>query len=108
MQTHESGNILAHQRTAKLPLETPQGTFELQFTYSRNQVAQLVMELSSEGDRFEISRRWLLAGVASDQKETLLELLNHPDNFTLEIELMGALTPFLANNQAVIGTLSLD
>ncbi|MDT8447355.1 MAG: hypothetical protein RRB13_10735 [bacterium] len=104
MHQDQTTNVLAQNRTAQVPIETAQGTIDFEFCYSRNQVAQLVMDLSEESDRFSISRRWLLAGVRADQKETLVQLLNDPANFTLEVAIMGALTPFLASNQVVIGT----
>lgn len=102
MNIQKNSNVLAQQRSAQISVETKTGDKEFGFTFSRNQVAQMVLELGDEKRRFESSRHWLLAGVSPEQRSQLIELFDDPENFTLEVSMMGALAPFLANNQAVI------
>lgn len=105
-KTPQQHNVLAQTRGAEVSVSFNGELKVFKFSFNRSQVADMINEVSSAGARaMDVTRKWVLIGVDPAQKEELLSWVNHPDNFTLENDIMATLTPFLRQNKATIGGL---
>lgn len=102
----EDKNILAQNKVIEIPLQHNGELLELELTYTRLEISQIVDDVNTPGKKpSEINRKWLLAGLKDpEQKKKVLEVINARENFTLENDIMGAVSPLLNENQATIGT----
>ena len=106
MNQPSESNVMMHCRNAVLPVSFLEENFEFRFSFTRLQVADFAADYyAGELKRVDTARKWLLFCVAPEQKNDLIRLLNDPANFTLELNLILRLAPFLAGNQAIIGEL---
>ncbi|OGG99577.1 MAG: hypothetical protein A2600_08855 [Candidatus Lambdaproteobacteria bacterium RIFOXYD1_FULL_56_27] len=106
MNPTSESNVMMHCRNAVLPVRFLEENFEFRFGFTRLQVAEFAADYyAGELKRIETARKWLLLCVVPEQKNDLVRLLNDPTNFTLELNLILRLAPFLAGNQAIIGEL---
>jgi len=105
--TNSTENILNHSRCAKLPISFGGETIEFMFRFTRSDIADFYNDMSKMPE-LDCSRKWTLNAVDPVQREQYLQIINSPDNLSVEREVMKLLTPFLRKNGASIGELTIE
>ncbi len=74
------------------------------FQFSRSDIADISDSPMMSGvNVVGESRRWCLHGVGEERQADLLAVLDHPQNFTFESEIIQVLLPFFGGNAATLG-----
>jgi hypothetical protein len=92
-------NVLGQKKIIVLPI----GETEFEFTFTRQQVYEL-MENAARGDMsYDTIHNTLVRHVKDEQKQELLSIINAPENMTIIDDIFTEIVPLLKKNKISLG-----